>query len=157
MWRRRAQQEYLRVLGGSATCSSSQDDPKDCSFEYTPGDDPKDDTAGRNIEPKAEYVFAFCEGECFYCGRKLKFNKRQGNDDDVWEIDHMHPHSRGGLNTYFNLVVACKKCNRDKSDKTAREFGSVRCEGFTKENRRCKNNIAPGNTSYCSTHGSGKK
>ena len=32
------------------------------------------------------------------------------------EIDHIKPVSKGGTNEQNNLITACKKCNRDKSD-----------------------------------------
>jgi hypothetical protein len=32
------------------------------------------------------------------------------------EIDHIKPVSKGGTNEQTNLITACKKCNRDKSD-----------------------------------------
>jgi hypothetical protein len=32
------------------------------------------------------------------------------------EIDHIKPVSKGGTNDLSNLITACKKCNRDKSD-----------------------------------------
>ena len=33
------------------------------------------------------------------------------------------PSSRGGKNTWLNLVTACKKCNQKKGDKTPDEAG----------------------------------
>ena len=38
-------------------------------------------------------------------------------------MDHVLPKSRGGLNTWENLVTACKKCNQKKGNKTPRESG----------------------------------
>lgn len=38
-------------------------------------------------------------------------------------IDHIMPKSRGGLNTWGNLCVACKKCNGLKSNMTPQEVG----------------------------------
>lgn len=48
---------------------------------------------------------------CQYCGD-------YGNT-----IDHIMPKSRGGLNTWGNLCVACKKCNGLKSNCTPDEIG----------------------------------
>lgn len=48
---------------------------------------------------------------CQYCGE-------YGNT-----IDHIMPKSRGGLNTWGNLCVACKKCNGLKSNSTPEEIG----------------------------------
>lgn len=38
-------------------------------------------------------------------------------------IDHVFPKSRGGKNTWANLVTACLKCNSEKRDKTPKEAG----------------------------------
>jgi hypothetical protein len=46
---------------------------------------------------------------CFQYGGKL-------------EADHITPLSRGGSNDLSNLVTACRRCNRQKRDKTVREF-----------------------------------
>jgi len=44
--------------------------------------------------------------QCVYCqATGVKF-----------EIDHLYPHSLGGEDATLNLVTACKKCNRGKSD-----------------------------------------
>ncbi len=38
-------------------------------------------------------------------------------------IDHVQPKSRGGKDTWENLVACCLKCNNTKSDKTLAELG----------------------------------
>lgn len=38
-------------------------------------------------------------------------------------LDHIMPKSRGGLNTWENLVTCCKKCNTSKDDMTPKEAG----------------------------------
>lgn len=48
---------------------------------------------------------------CAYCGRSAN------------TIDHVFPRSRGGKNTWENLVAACVKCNNIKSDRTPDEMG----------------------------------
>lgn len=40
-----------------------------------------------------------------------------------FELDHVIPVSRGGRNKIDNLVVACRTCNRRKSDRTPDEMG----------------------------------
>jgi hypothetical protein len=44
---------------------------------------------------------------CRYCGKPM-------NDKKEWQIDHVHPFSKGGETTMENLVTACKECNRAK-------------------------------------------
>lgn len=51
---------------------------------------------------------------CFYCGKKLN----RGN----FTIDHIKPVSKGGEDTYRNLVPACKKCNEEKADKELDDY-----------------------------------
>lgn len=48
---------------------------------------------------------------CAYCGRPAT------------TIDHVLPRSRGGKDSWENLVAACVKCNNVKSDRTPQEMG----------------------------------
>lgn len=52
--------------------------------------------------------------QCTYCGSKRNLT-----------IDHIIPKSRGGENTWMNLVTSCSSCNRLKGDKTPDEAGMV--------------------------------
>lgn len=51
------------------------------------------------------------EATCAYCGAPAT------------TIDHIIPSSRGGANTWDNLVCACLACNNRKGDKTPLEAG----------------------------------
>lgn len=53
--------------------------------------------------------------QCQYCG------KRPGLGD--LNLDHVMPRSRGGTDTWENLVVSCRPCNLKKGKKTPREAG----------------------------------
>lgn len=59
----------------------------------------------RNIMHRDNYT-------CQYCGRKSELT-----------IDHVIPRSRGGKDTWDNVVVACLRCNVNKGSKTPREAG----------------------------------
>ena len=48
---------------------------------------------------------------CAYCGRAAS------------TIDHVQPRSRGGADSWENLVAACLRCNNLKSDRTPAEMG----------------------------------
>ncbi len=48
---------------------------------------------------------------CAYCGRYAN------------TIDHVQPKSRGGRDSWENLVAACLKCNNKKGDRTLSEIG----------------------------------
>ena len=50
--------------------------------------------------------------ECTYCGSKRNLT-----------IDHIIPKSKGGQNTWMNLVTCCSSCNRLKGDRTPDEAG----------------------------------
>lgn len=50
---------------------------------------------------------------CQYCGKT-------GNPEKL-TLDHVIPRSRGGDNSWQNLVAACKKCNQKKGNKTPAE------------------------------------
>ena len=58
-------------------------------------------------------VFQRDDYKCRYCGAS----------GVALECDHVLPVSRGGSNDKTNLVAACKKCNREKGDKTPEEMG----------------------------------
>jgi len=38
------------------------------------------------------------------------------------EVDHVIPFSKGGTNDLNNLVTSCRRCNRQKKDKSVDEF-----------------------------------
>lgn len=38
-------------------------------------------------------------------------------------LDHLLPRSRGGTDTWQNLVAACRRCNNAKGDRTPAEWG----------------------------------
>jgi 5-methylcytosine-specific restriction endonuclease McrA len=52
---------------------------------------------------------------CQYCQSKLPAGGLT--------LDHVVPRSRGGLNTWENLVACCSGCNNRKSNRTPREAG----------------------------------
>lgn len=71
---------------------------------------------------KREKVLLRTEARCFYCG--------VSDEERRLELDHMHPHSRGGRDGkgLTNLVGACRSCNREKRDRTVEEYRSLRAE-----------------------------
>ena len=50
--------------------------------------------------------------QCGYCGSGKNLT-----------IDHIIPRSRGGDNSWKNLVTSCGRCNNNKGDKTPEEAG----------------------------------
>ena len=59
-----------------------------------------------------EAVFKRDNYTCVYCGSK----------DDILEVDHITPISKGGTNDLENLACSCRRCNRQKKDKSVEEF-----------------------------------
>jgi|TARA_B100000085_G_C18537761_1_gene510706 5-methylcytosine-specific restriction endonuclease McrA len=56
--------------------------------------------------PSRAMIYKRDRNACQYCGATTRLT-----------IDHVIPRSKGGTNTWENLVVACSKCNTEKSDK----------------------------------------
>ena len=48
---------------------------------------------------------------CQYCGKS----------NTSLTVDHIQPKSRGGLNSWDNVVAACLRCNNKKGNKTLKE------------------------------------
>ena len=65
---------------------------------------------GSGLRVNRHRVFKRDNNECVYCGSKKELT-----------IDHVIPRSRGGKNTWDNLVTCCSKCNLKKGDKTPDE------------------------------------
>src|SRR6266702_8314917 len=59
---------------------------------------------------------------CAYCGKT----------NAPFELDHLHPGSRGGSNRVSNLALTCHECNQTKGNQTASEFGHPEVEAGAK-------------------------
>jgi len=79
--------------------------PEISGIEYQQGE-----LQGYNIR---NYLLEKWHRKCTYCGKK----------DIPLEIEHIIPESRGGTNRVSNLTLSCRKCNLEKGNKTAEEFG----------------------------------
>ena len=58
-----------------------------------------------------------CGRRCVYCSTRL--------DYDTATLDHVHPLAHGGAHHPGNVVLACVRCNRLKSDLLPYEFFSA--------------------------------
>jgi CRISPR/Cas system Type II protein with McrA/HNH and RuvC-like nuclease domain len=65
---------------------------------------------GNGIRVNRHRVFKRDEYQCVYCGSQKELT-----------LDHVQPRSRGGKNTWTNLVTCCTKCNHKKGNKTPEE------------------------------------
>ena len=55
-----------------------------------------------------------CSRRCVYCGTALDFHTAT--------LDHVYPLAHGGAHHPGNVVLACNRCNRLKSDKLPADF-----------------------------------
>ena len=60
-----------------------------------------------------EYLLTKWGRKCAYCGKS----------GIPLEVEHIIPKSRGGTNRVTNLSLSCRKCNQNKGNQTAKEFG----------------------------------
>lgn len=65
------------------------------------------------------FLFARDDYACGYCGR----HRRELRGRQFLTRDHVLPTSRGGGNTWDNVVTACSPCNNRKGDRLPREAG----------------------------------
>lgn len=69
----------------------------------------------RKVALSRDNIFKRDNYECVYCGESGERSKLT--------LDHVVPQSKGGPNTWNNLVTSCKKCNNEKADLTLEEYG----------------------------------
>ena len=68
----------------------------------------------RKVKLNRQNIFRRDKFKCVYCGESTK---------SKLTIDHVYPKSKGGKNTWQNLVTCCKSCNIKKDNKTLEEVG----------------------------------
>jgi CRISPR/Cas system Type II protein with McrA/HNH and RuvC-like nuclease domain len=68
----------------------------------------------KRASPSKRNIFLRDSYTCQYCGSTVKANLT---------IDHVMPISRGGKDTFENMVTACSSCNRKKGNMTPEEAG----------------------------------
>lgn len=65
-----------------------------------------------NVALNRQNIFKRDNNTCVYCGSKHQLT-----------IDHVIPQSKGGKDSWDNLVTACRPCNAEKADLTLEEYG----------------------------------
>ena len=73
----------------------------------------KERAKARELRKSSWWRSLLDKGICHYCGKKFPPGELT--------IDHIVPVVRGGRSTRGNLVVCCKKCNREKGMLTPAE------------------------------------
>jgi 5-methylcytosine-specific restriction endonuclease McrA len=76
-------------------------------------------------KPNRKNIFDRDRAKCQYCSKLLMFTQST--------VDHIVPRSRGGRNTWSNLVLCCSPCNARKGSKTPVEADMtlLQKEGYT--------------------------
>lgn len=64
----------------------------------------------RSLRPNRNRIYKRDGYQCVYCGSPRNLT-----------LDHVMPKSRGGKNSWINLVTSCIKCNLKKADRTPEE------------------------------------
>jgi len=64
--------------------------------------------------PLRKSIHVWERGRCFYCLKRM--------NDRMRALDHVLAQSRGGGNSYRNLVSCCLECNSEKGEKPAEDL-----------------------------------
>jgi len=64
----------------------------------------------RGVRLNRKRIYKRDNNQCVYCGSEKNLT-----------IDHIIPRSRGGKNTWTNLITCCSSCNLKKANKTPEE------------------------------------
>lgn len=88
------------------------------------------------IKSKELLAKAKATTHCYYSGKRLDY------DNDDWQIDHLVPLARGGLNHIDNIVICLAAYNTAKSDLTYEELLYV-CRTILAEDERRKKKTDP--------------
>jgi 5-methylcytosine-specific restriction endonuclease McrA len=101
----------LKVRGGTSRLTGEQSSIElhsivACAGELHTGQSKKPALSNR-------ILFRRDQNLCMYCGKEFS--------DKELSCDHIVPTSRGGANTWVNVVAACRRCNHYKQDRTPEE------------------------------------
>ncbi|HAN72912.1 MAG TPA: HNH endonuclease [Planktothrix sp. UBA8407] len=80
------------------------ENPEISGIEYQQGQ-----LAGYEVR---EYLLEKWDRKCAYCGV----------ENVPFEVEHIHPKSKGGTDRISNLAIACHNCNQEKGNRDIRDF-----------------------------------
>ena len=93
-----------RRLTAQGNAHQEQENPEISGVEYQHGT-----LYGWEVR---EYLLAKFNRTCQYCGAT----------DKPFEVDHIHPRSKGGSDRVSNLTLACHDCNQSKGNQDIKDF-----------------------------------
>jgi len=94
--------------------SSCQERMKAKEIEKTKDIDIKNELDYYNVSENRLKIFERDSYRCYYCGKQLtRFTAT---------LDHVEPISRGGDNSYDNLITSCLHCNSQRSNRPVMDF-----------------------------------
>jgi hypothetical protein len=99
--------EIVRAREGAVVKTSSGEFPIPIAVRFTKM--VKVPYRNGEMQPRFKKVLIRDNYTCAYCGKHAR------------TVDHIQPKSRGGKNTWMNLISACQPCNGKKSNKTPEE------------------------------------
>ena len=99
--------EVVKALDGETVRTSSGELPLPIAVRFTKM--VKVPYRNSELQPRFKKVLIRDNYKCAYCGKHAK------------TVDHIQPKSRGGKNTWMNLIAACQSCNGKKDNKTLQE------------------------------------
>ena len=67
----------------------------------------------KQLRPTRRNIYERDSATCQYCASRISFSRAT--------MDHVVPKSRGGKNTWSNLVLSCATCNNKKGNRTPGE------------------------------------
>ena len=80
-----------------------------------------------------QYLLTVNKHKCAYCGGL--------SGDDILEIEHIFPQSKGGTNKVSNLTVSCRVCNEAKGTMTLAQWERALCAKPSEINDKRRKNI----------------
>lgn len=69
----------------------------------------------KTFRPNKRNLYEQYGGRCIWTGDVIPYKKAT--------VEHIHPKSKGGDNSWKNLAIASAEKNREKADKTLEEYG----------------------------------
>lgn len=69
-----------------------------------------------------KYVYERDHRRCHFCNKELQFKQIS--------LDHYLPKSKNGSNDIFNIVLSCKKCNKEKKNRVPTGYENILMRNF---------------------------